>query len=85
MRAAAVDMSNKSEMENLKTNIVEDEDDYVYRGPKNNTGIFKNSLILKDLTGYQDEPETNTKAVNETIEMGTQTIEPPKVQDAETE
>ena len=78
-------MSNKSEMENLKTNIVEDEDDYVYRGPKNNTGIFKNSLILKDLTGYQDEPETNTKAVNETIEMGTQTIEPPKVQDAETE
>lgn len=84
LRAAAVDMSNKSEMENLKTNIVEDEDEYVYRGPKNNTGIFKNSLILKDLTGYQDEPETNTKAVNETIEMGTQTIEPQKVQDDET-
>ncbi len=40
---------------------------YVYRGPKNKTGIYKNSLILKDLTGYVEEPE----AVNETIDAGT--------------
>lgn len=45
--------NDKSEMENLKTIAAADEEDeYVYRGPKNNTGIFKNSLILKELTGY---------------------------------
>ena len=44
--------NDKSEMENLKTKAVDEEDEYVYRGPKNNTGIFKNSLILKELTGY---------------------------------
>jgi len=61
----------------LKT-IANDEDEYVYRGPKNNTGIFKNSLILKDLTGFVEEPDTNDsrniKAVNETLDAGTQTM-----------
>ena len=47
----------------------------MYRGPKNNTGIFKNSLILKDLTGFVDEPATNSREVaNETMDAGTPTI-----------
>lgn len=28
------------------------DDSYVYRGPKNTTGIFKNSMLLKDMTDY---------------------------------
>ena len=57
-----------------------EDNSYVYRGPKNKTGIYKNSLILKDLTGYV-EGEDNTGAVNETIDAGTQTIvaEEPKI------
>ena len=51
-------------------------DEYVYRGPKNNTGIFKNSLVLQDLTGFVTEPEKHPgdKTVHETFEAGTQTI-----------
>jgi len=44
-------------------------DDYVYRGPKNRTGIFKNSLVLKDLTGYVEEPENLNQSI--TIDAGT--------------
>ncbi len=57
------------------------QDQYIYKGPKNNTGIFKNSLILKDLTGYVDEPEHTREIVNETMDAGTQTIihEEPKI------
>jgi len=66
-----------------ETEQKEDEnDDYVYRGPKNRTGIFKNSLILKDLTGYQDMPEPASLSI--TMDAGTQTIlheEEPKIYD----
>lgn len=41
--------TTKIKMEGEQNDI---EESYVYRGPKNKTGIFKNSLILKDLTGY---------------------------------
>lgn len=61
-------------MAHLKTKAQdEDEDEYVYRGPKNTTGIFKNSLILKDLTGYVDEPEQDNsrQKLNETMDAGT--------------
>lgn len=61
LRDATENANNQSEMENLKTKAVDEEDEYVYRGPKNNTGIFKNSLILKDLTGYVDEPEYGSR------------------------
>lgn len=47
-------------------------DDYVYRGPKNRTGIFKNSLVLKDLTGYVEEPEQLNQSI--TLDAGTQTV-----------
>lgn len=57
---------------------MEEREDYVYRGPKNKTGIFKNSLILKDLTDYQEMPDpindtAADKAMNAsiTIDAGT--------------
>ena len=61
--------------QNLDTRPAEN-DDYVYRGPKNTTGIFKNSLVLSDLTGFIAEPEKHPgdKVVHETFEAGTQTI-----------
>ena len=44
----------------MKTKAIdEEEDEYVYRGPKNTTGIFKNSMILKDLTGFVEPPEAS--------------------------
>ena len=61
-------------MQHLKTIAPEEEEEYVYRGPKNTTGIFKNSLILKDLTGFVDDPDYDSRqksAVNETIDAGT--------------
>lgn len=59
-------------MEHLKTKAAEEEEEYVYRGPKNTTGIFKNSLILKDLTGFVEDPEYDSRQkVNETIDAGT--------------
>ena len=56
----------------------ESAEEYVYRGPKNKTGIFKNSMILKDLTGYVDKPDEK-----ETINAGTQTLVPeePKIEE----
>ena len=58
-------------MENLKTKVADEgEEEYVYRGPKNTTGIFKNSLILKDLTGYVEE-DPKQKAAFDTIDAGT--------------
>lgn len=44
------------------------DDGYMYRGPQNSTGIFKNSLILKDLTGYlegvqRDRADANTQTI----------------------
>ena len=48
-------------MEHLKTKAVDEEEEYVYRGPKNTTGIFKNSLILKDLTGFVEDPGYDSK------------------------
>ena len=44
------------------------DDGYMYRGPQNSTGIFKNSLILKDLTGYlegvqKDRVDANTQTI----------------------
>ena len=44
------------------------DDGYMYRGPQNSTGIFKNSLILKDLTGYlegvqKDRADANTQTI----------------------
>ena len=77
LRNVVDNMNNQSEVENLKTKVNEEEEEYVYRGPKNTTGIFKNSLILKDLTGYLPEPDNDSrkmKDVNETIDAGTQTI-----------
>ena len=61
--------------QNLDTKAAENEE-YVYRGPKNNTGIFKNSLVLQDLTGFVAEPEKHPgdKTAHETFEAGTQTI-----------
>ena len=61
--------------QNLDTRAPE-KDEYVYRGPKNNTGIFKNSLVLQDLTGFVAEPEKHPgdKVVHETFDAGTQTI-----------
>lgn len=48
----------------------QESDEYVYRGPKNRSGIFKNSMLLKDLTGFV-EPAQPAK---ETIDTGCQTI-----------
>ena len=66
----------------LDTKAQESAEEYVYRGPKNKTGIFKNSMILKDLTGYVDKPD-----VNETLDAGTQTLvhEEPKADDQSTD
>ena len=73
-----VNARESMELENLATKAgPADEEEYVYRGPKNKTGLFKNSLILKDLTGYVEEPEEDK---NVTMDAGTQTIvhdEPP--------
>ncbi len=71
-------MVNMRDVNNTQENSVDD-GAYVYRGPMNKTGIHKNSLLLKDLTGYVEEPDA--AAVNETIDAGTQTIvaEEPKI------
>ncbi len=65
-------MVDMRDVNNTQENSVED-GPYVYRGPMNKTGIHKNSLLLKDLTGYVEEPE-GAAAINETIDAGTQTI-----------
>ena len=60
----------------MDTKAAENEE-YIYRGPKNTTGIFKNSLVLSDLTGFVHEPDKHPgadKVVHETFDAGTQTI-----------
>ena len=52
----STEANNVNNVSNLDTKAAEN-DEYVYRGPKNTTGIFKNSLILSDLTGFVHEPD----------------------------
>ena len=62
---------------NLDTKAGAENEEYIYRGPKNTTGIFKNSLVLSDLTGFIHEPDKHPgadKVVHETFDAGTQTI-----------
>ena len=80
LRSAAENINYQSarastEMVDLKHENTDDgEEPYVYKGYKNKTGIYKNSLILKDLTGYVEQPIAERNDVNDTIDAGTQTL-----------
>lgn len=84
----AVDNSARASTDFARDRETDEEVPYSYKGPKNTTGIYKNSLVLKELTDFIEEEEPNTHdKVNETMDAGTQTIvhEEPVVASADKE
>lgn len=70
----AVDNSARASTDFARDRETDEEVPYSYKGPKNTTGIYKNSLVLKELTGFIEEEPNTIDKVNETMDAGTQTI-----------